>query len=214
MKTALSILLVAILLTVASASIGYPTPAVVQKVDQWTLKTVYSQPEQILLKLPGKQTPQRFWYIILSITNESSQEDVEFFPACQLITDTFQVIPADKKVSRAVFEAVKLKHQGSHPFLESLDFKDHRVFRGKDNTRDFAIIWPDFDPEAKQVNLFVGGLSNETAAVEHPKLKDEDGSPKKFFLQKTLHLKYAVGGDVKLRSNTKIKETKKDWVMR
>lgn len=214
MKTALSVLVVAILLTAVPASTGYPTPAVVQKANQWTLKTVYSQPEQILLKMPGEKTHRRFWYIILSITNESMQEDVEFYPACQLITDTFQVIPADKKVPRTVFEAVKLKHQGSHPFLESLDFKDHRVFRGKDNTRDFAIIWPDFDPKAKQVNLFVGGLSNETAVVENPKLKDEDGNPKKIFLQKTLHLKYTVGGDVKLRSNTKIKETKKNWVMR
>ena len=127
--------------------------------------------------------PQRFWYIILSVTNETSLEEAEFYPLCRLITDTFQVIPADKQVPISVFNAVKQKHQGSYPFLESLDFKDHRVFRGEDNTRDFAIIWPDFDPKARQISLFVGGLSNETAVVEHPKLKDEDGDPKKIFLQ-------------------------------
>ena len=214
MKTAFGALLTVVLLAGCPLAMGYPTPAVVQKIDQWTLKTVYSQPEQILLKLPGKQTPQRFWYIILSVTNDSSKEDVPFFPVCQLITDTFQVIPADKKVYRSVFDAVKKKHHGSYPFLESLDLKDHRIFRGEDNTRDFAIIWPDFDPKTKQVNLFIGGLSNEIAVLEHPKLKDEDGNPKKIFLQKTLHLKYAVAGDEKLRSHAKIKEIKKDWVMR
>ena len=98
--------------------------------------------------------------------------------------------------------------------MESLDFKDHRVARGEDNTRDIAIIWPDFDTKAKQVDLFVGGLSNETAVVEDPKLKDEEGNPKKVFLQKTLQLKYAVAGDEKLRSAAVMKEIEQNWVMR
>jgi hypothetical protein len=214
MRTVFGVLFIAALVTVAPVSIGYPTPAVAQKIDQWTLRTVYSQPEQIMLKMPGESTPQRFWYLILSVTNESEQEAVEFYPVCQLITDTFEVIPADKKVPTGVFEMVKQKHQGSYPFLESLDFKDHRVFQGQDNMRSFAIIWPDFDMKAKQIDLFVGGLSNEIAVVEHPTLKDENGSPKKIFLQKTLDLKYAVAGDEQLRSDIKIKEIKKAWVMR
>jgi len=214
MRTVFGILLVAVLLTAAPVSKGYPAPAVVQKIDQWTLKTVYSQPEQIMLKMPGEPTPRRFWYVILSVTNESGQEAVEFYPVCQLITDTFQVIPADKKVPPGVFELIKQKHHGSYPFLESLDFKDNRIFQGKDNTRDLAIIWPDFDIKAKQIDLYIAGLSNEIAVVEHPTLKDENGEPKKIFLQKTLDLKYAVAGDEKLRSNIKIKEIKTDWVMR
>ena len=214
MKTAFSILLTVILLAACPVSLAYPTPAVVQKVDQWTLKTVYSQPEQILLKMQGQAEPLRFWYIILSVTNEGPQEAAEFYPVCQLITDTFQVVPADKSVPPGVFEMIKQKHHGSYPFLESLDFKDHRVFQGKDNTRDFAIIWPDFDMRAKQVNLFIGGLSNETAVVEDPQKKEENGSAKKIFMQKTLQLKYAVAGDEKLRSNIKIKEIEQDWVMR
>lgn len=214
MRTVFGILIVAILLAAVPVSSGYPAPAVVQKIDQWTLKTVYSQAEQITLKLPGEQTPRRFWYIILSVTNESSQEAIEFYPVCQLVTDTFQVIPADKKVPPGVFELIKQKHHGSYPFLESLDFKDNRIFQGKDNTRDFAIIWPDFDIKAKQIDLFIAGLSNEIAVVEHPTLKEENGEPKKIFLQKTLDLKYAVAGDEKLRANIKIKEIKNNWVMR
>ncbi|MHC5162751.1 MAG: hypothetical protein ACYSO4_06495 [Planctomycetota bacterium] len=214
MKTRMVFYLTVAALMLSAVAVGYPTPKVVQKIDQWTLKTVYSAPEQITLKLPNESTPKRFWYIVLTVTNEMTQEGVEFYPLCRLITDTFQVIPADKNVPTAVFDAVKRKHQGSYPFLESLDFKDHRVGRGEDNSRDFVIIWPDFDPKARQISLFVGGLSNETAVIEHPKLKDEDGAAKKIFLQKTLHLKYAVAGDEKLRSATKIKEIKKDWVMR
>ena len=214
MKTRFVFYLMVSVLTISAVAAGYPEPKVVQKVSQWTLDIDYSAPQQITLKLPNQTKPQRFWYIILSVTNETSLEEVEFYPLCRLITDTFKIIPADKQVPITVFETVKKKHQGSYPFLESLDFKDHRVSRGEDNARDFAIIWPDFDPKARQISLFVGGLSNETAVVEHPELKDEDGSPKKIFLQKTLQLKYAVAGDEKLRDTVTLKEPKQTWVMR
>ena len=214
MKTQIVFSLAAAILVVSAASFGYPEPKVVQKVGQWTLDVDYSVPEQISLRLPNQKRPQRFWYVILSVTNATSLESIEFYPLCRLITDTFQVIPADKRVPIAVFNAVKRKHQGSYPFLESLDFKDHRVSRGEDNTRDFAVIWPDFDPKARQISLFVGGLSNETAVVEDPELKDAVGNPKKIFLQKTLQLKYAVAGDEKLRDTVIIKEIEQNWVMR
>ena len=50
--------------------------------------------------------------------------------------------------------------------------------------------------------------------LEHPVLKNEDGQPKKIFLQKTLQLTYRVGGDPKLRSNLTLKQQEQDWVMR
>lgn len=214
MKTRFIFYLAAGLLLIAPVTAAHPKPKVVQKPDQWTLNVDYSAPRQITLQLPGQKMLQRYWYIILSVTNETSFEEVEFYPLCRLITDTFQEIPADKQVSVAVFNAIKQKHQGGYPFLESLDFKDHRIARGEDNTRDFAIIWPDFDPKARQVNLFVGGLSNETAVIEDPKLKDENGDPKKIFLQKTLQLKYSIAGDENLRSAAVMKEIESNWVMR
>jgi len=214
MKTRFVFYLMLVVLAVSAVAVGYPEPKVVQKVSQWTLDVNYSAPQKITLQLSNQKKPQRFWYIILSVTNETSLDEVEFYPLCRLITDTFQVIPADKQVPVSVFNSVKQKHQGSYPFLESLDFKDHRVSRGEDNTRDFAIIWPDFDPKARQISLFAGGLSNETAVVEHPELKDEDGHPKKIFLQKTLQLKYAIAGDEKLRNTVTMKEIRQTWVMR
>lgn len=192
---------------------AYPAPEIVQKTNQWTFKVDYSQPRQITLNMNGSDT-QRFWYVILTVTNTGPRDEVSFYPACQLVTDTFQVIDAGKNVQKSVFDTIKLKHQGRYPFLESLDFADRRIFRGDDNTRDFAIIWPDFDPKARQVSLFVSGLSNETAVVEHPTQKEDDGSPKKIFLRKTLQLKYAIAGDENLRANTSLKEIESAWVMR
>lgn len=198
-----------------SASVcAYPTPAGVQGMDEWTFHVTYSQPQQIMFRVGDTDQMQRYWYVILSVTNEGPLDEVSFYPNCELVTDTFQVIPAGRNVPGAVFEAVKLENQGSFPFLESLDFTERRIARGQDNARDFAIIWPDFDPKAKQVSLFIAGLSNETAVVEHPELKDEQGNPKKIFLRKTLQLKYAVAGDERLRAQAVMKEIEKNWVMR
>ena len=214
MKTGIFTIILCVLGIVSATVSAYPSPAGIQQADQWTLKVTYTQPEQITFRMAGSNQTQRFWYLIVTLTNESPFDDVSFYPLCQLVTDTFQVIPAGKKVHRSVFEAVKIKHQGSFPFLESLDFADRRILNGKDNTRDFAIIWPDFDPKAKEVNLFIAGLSNETAVVQHPVLKDEQGRPQKIFLRKSLQLKFAVAGDETLRAKASMKETEKRWVMR
>jgi len=215
MKSGIILLSAVVLLLGASSPVfSYPAPAIVQPIGQWTLQVKYSQPEQLLVNLAGKEAPQRFWYIILTVTNNSSFDTVDFYPVCQLVTYTFQIIDADKKVPKAVFYVIARKHQGSYPFLESLDFVEHRIFAGEDNTRDFAIIWPDFDPKARQISLFIGGLSNETAVVLHPVQKDPQGNPVKIFMQKTLQLKYSIGGDERLRDTAALKEIESRWVMR
>lgn len=191
---------------------AYPQPAVVQGLRQWTLSVEYSQPEQLMLASEDGKTAQRFWYIILTVTNNSEFDEVTFYPSCELMTDTFQIIPADRRVPRAVFETIKRRTQGRYPFLESLDFVDHRVFKGEDNARDFAIIWPDFDPQAKEISLFIEGLSNETAVVEQPAKENADSEP--VILQKTLQLKYAIGGDPQLRQSAVLREIDTTWVMR
>ncbi len=80
--------------------------------------------------------------------------------------------------------------------------------------KDIVIIWPDFDPMAKEVHLFITGLSNETAVVYQPAIKDDTGKPKEFFLRKTLELNYKVGGDPIYRGDTKLTFESKRWIMR
>ena len=205
------------LLCVASAvtcSAGtYPEPAIVQAPSQWTLDVAYSTAQQITLNLPGENEPKRFWYIILTLTNNSTSSDAPFYPSCDLMTDTFQIVPAGKGLRREVFRQIKLKHQGRYPFLEPIDNAENKILQGVDNAVDVAIIWPDFDPKAKEATLFIGGLSNETKPVAHPK-KDENGQTRMLYLRKTLALKYAIGGDPKLRQAASLRFKKKSWVMR
>ena len=91
---------------------SYPKPAVVPAIGDWTLEVVYENPQQITMRLPGEDQPRRFWYIILTVTNNSTVADAPFYPSCELVTDTFKTIQAGTDTPRAVFNAIKLRHQG------------------------------------------------------------------------------------------------------
>jgi hypothetical protein len=192
---------------------AYPEPSVVQRAGDWTLNVEFSRLQQIIVKCPGEPTTGRYWYIILTLTNRTGS-DVPFYPECDLMTDTFRIVPAGKGIRQHVFEKIKQRHQGRYPFLENIDLAGNKVLEGVDNTKDIVIIWPDFDAKAKNIALFIAGLSNETVAIDHPTKTDEAGNPVKVYLQKTLALEYAVGSDEKLRALTNLAYKGKRWVMR
>ena len=196
----------------AGLCLSWPEPSGVPKAGLWTLDVTYEHPSQIQIRQGGK--PVSYWYMILSLTNNTAVEEVPFYPRFELVTDTFQVLPAGGVVERQLFDIVKKKYEGKYPFLESLDFTDNRIRRGVDNTRDFVVFWRDFDPKADQVEFYLAGLSNETAAIEHPVEKDSAGNPLKVYLQKTLQLTYTVSSDPALRQQTPLRFRSQDWVMR
>jgi hypothetical protein len=154
----------------------------------------------------------RFWYLVITVTNNTG-DDVDFYPQCELMTDTFEIIPAGKGVPQGAFEHIKTRHRSMYPFLEQLEPSGMRILQGSDNTRDVAIIWPDFDMKAKEVSLFIAGLSNETIAVDYP-VADEGGAPAKVFLRKTLELDYSFSGDPAFRAEPKMTFAGSNWIMR
>ncbi|MBL7107409.1 MAG: hypothetical protein ISS77_07370 [Phycisphaerae bacterium] len=208
-----SLIIIALIAVFAAICPAAPSPAIVQGPDDWTLDVKYENPAQILVQLPDHKVPVRFWYIILSINNKSGF-DADFYPKCELMTDTFQIIPAGKKVPDLVFNKIKLRHQGNYPFLEWVEKSDNKILQGEDNARDIAIIWPDFSPNAKAASFFITGLSNETAMINHPTKKDDNGQAVKIFLRKTLQLDYSIAGDPAFRSQAGLDFKAKQWIMR
>jgi hypothetical protein len=213
MKHKFILSIAAIILCTSFTGFCAPQPAIVPAPNQWTLNVVYNQPQQITVKIPSQRKPQRFWYVILTITNNSNN-DVPFYPTCELVTDTFQIIPAYRDTRNLVFDKIKSRYKKKFPLLESLETAEPRILQGEDNTKDLVIIWPDFDASAKSISLFIAGLSNETVVVNHPTQKDPNGNPEKIYLRKTLELQYAISGDPNFRSNTSLVYKGMDWVMR
>lgn len=205
--------ILAVSLLTACVALAAPEPAVVQGPDDWTIDVTFEHPHQIALRLSGEKEPKRYWYTIITLTNKTNR-DIDFYPKCELVTDTLQVTPAGKDTPATVFEQIKKRHQRKFPFLESLENAGNKILQGEDNTKDIAIIWPDFDAHAKGIKLFIAGLSNETIAVDHPTAKDETGKPIKVYLRKTLELSYKISGDAIFRSSTKPVYEGKRWIMR
>jgi len=195
------------------ACLAAPEPAIVPTLGQWTLDMEFTHPQQVTLPRGSDKKPMHFWYTIIRITNNTGN-DVDFFPKCDLMTDSFQIIPAGKSVSSILFNQVKIRHKSKYPFLEPLDNAGIKILQGEDNSKDIAVIWSDFDPQAKNLQLFITGLSNETAAVDHPVTKDQTGEPVKVFLRKTLELSYSLKGDQALRTNGSFTYKGKRWIMR
>ncbi len=202
-----------VFLVFASVSFSAPEPAVVQGPGLWTLKTMFTHPQQIVLMRDEDDKPVRFWYMIITITNNSGR-DVDFYPKCDMVTDTFQITTAGQNVGTAVFNRIKERHKSEYPFLELLGKTDNKVLQGQDNTKDIAIIWSDFDKDAKNIDIFITGLSNETAELEYPLTKEENSESSKVYLRKTLQIKYNVRGDPSSPAGASLEYKGKTWVMR
>ena len=142
-----------ILAGMAFDSVAAPKPAIVPRPGEWTVDVKYEHPQQIALQLRGGEKLRRFWYTIITLTNHTGQ-DADFHPKCELMTDTYQIIPSVKGLPAVLFENVKRRHDTKYPFLESLEDSGNKILQGDDNTKDIAIIWPDFDARAKNINFF------------------------------------------------------------
>jgi len=202
-----------LLSVVTCICLSAPEPAIVPGPGEWTVDVTFEHPQQIVLQ-PGVQgTPRRFWYTIITLVNNTNQ-DVDFYPTCDLMTDTFQILPAGKFTSPTVSELIKTRHKSKYPLLEPLQKSGNKILQGEDNAKDIAIIWPDFDVQATSFQVFIAGLSNETVAIDHPVQKDETGRAIKVYLRKTLELSYSLRGDPRLRSDLGLAYKGKRWVMR
>jgi hypothetical protein len=206
-------LFLVIILAVCSSGIAAPEPTRAKLPNIWTLDLTFEQPQQICVQPPGDAQPTRFWYIILTLTNKTGHE-VSFYPDIWLVTDTFQKVQASKDAREKVFDKILAVWKGRYPFLEPFEFVDKKILQGEDNAKDLAVIFPDFDPQAKHVSIFIGGLSNETAVIDSPNEKDPNGNPVKVVLHKMLELQYEIVGDPSLRNSQTLSYTGKRWVMR
>jgi hypothetical protein len=193
-------------------SMAAPKPAILQRPGQWTMEVKFEHPQQIVVPWGGN--PQsRFWYMIATVTNRTGR-DVEFYPKCDLMTDTFQVLPAGQGVPPIVFQQIQQRHGAIYRFLEPLEKVDSRILQGEDNAKEIVIAWRDFDLQAASFKIFLGGLSNETVVVPHPVEVNDAGQPVQVFLRKTLELSYSLHGDPALRPSVQTVYDGQNWIMR
>jgi hypothetical protein len=219
-RTAVATILAAVTLgLIGSAAKTAPKPSEVA--IRWELEIRFENPQAIEVLLPGEDETQRFWYIRYTVTNQTGEDRI-FVPEFEMFTDTGQILRAGEHVPKSVFKDIKKLY--NEPLLKDTTAMTGKLLQDEDNAKDGVAIWPQFDPKAGAFDIFLGGLSGETAEVQLPRpVKvtelDVDGKKRtvtktKVILSKTLQLTYTLPGEESARTRTKPKLLKKNWVMR
>ena len=212
------------LLAVIGAAIGLalaaPEPSDVPV--EWELDIeLFDVAMPISITLPGDDEPTVFWYLRYLVTNETG-EDREFTPVIDLATNTGQLIRAGATVPPVVYRGIKARHH--QPLLKDLPAMAGRLLQGADNAKAGVAIWPDFDAQAGQIDIFISGLSGEMQVVHLPNpvervtptAQGDDivEQVTEVVLRKTLKLTYALPGEVEARLTTPAALVARKWVMR
>jgi hypothetical protein len=177
----------------------------------WELKFEHDKPKRIFVQSPGDAKPRAYWYLSYTVTNNTDKEQL-FLPVFELLTRDGRVIRSDVNVPQRVFDRIK-QVEGKR-FMEPFTSVGGEIRLGEDEARDGVAIWPEPDPRMGTFNLFVQGLSGETATLKDEKgveMKNDKGRP--IILRKTLELTYQVRGD-ELAPDADLIDKGSEWVMR
>ncbi len=194
---------------------GVPKPA--QAPVSWELKFTFYDPERITLTLPGDQTPTTYWFIRYTVENNAGQ-DIEFFPAAELVTSSLQVIAAGDQISPTVYDAIRERYHTTAPFMLEPNKMSGPLLQGEDNAKTGFVAFRDFNPNDNDFTIYFSGLSGEIQRVTNPsfdKTKPESPeNPRVFTLRKALEIKYSLPGDPQTRNLVNPVRKGQDWVMR
>jgi hypothetical protein len=203
----------------AAAAHTAPKPSEVP--TSWELQIRYEKPTAISVKVPGKDRPQRFWFLRYMVINQTGEDRI-FVPTFILYTDTGQILHAGRDVPKVVFNRIKGLYDD--PLLKDMTAMTGKLLQGEDNAKRGVAIWPEFDPRAGGFDIFVGGLSGETVEIDlHRPIQVSEYDTKgnkvtvtrtKAVLSKTLQLAYRIPGDAPGRPRAGIRRVKRTWVMR
>ncbi|MBT3199220.1 MAG: hypothetical protein HN350_04830 [Phycisphaerales bacterium] len=223
-----------LVLTVILAALGSLAPLAMTAPEPyevpttWELDFDFVTPQPITLVLPGQKKPTTFWYMLYTVTNRTRDPEtglgVEqgFVPEFTMYTNTGETFIANKRPPAGVFNAIKKRH--NNPLLQDHTQILGKLLFGKDNAKDGVAIWPDFNNKTVSIDVFVSGLSGETAELKLPRpipitSTDINGVEvtevkEKILLHKAMRLNFAIKGEPANRLYTTMKLVAKNWVLR
>ncbi|MFP4355307.1 MAG: hypothetical protein ACLFUJ_09305 [Phycisphaerae bacterium] len=214
-------LTILLLLAAAAFSTAFAAPKPSPVPTEWQFEINLDSLRAITMRVPGETEPRTFWYLRYRLINRTGDERM-FIPQIALYTNTGQLIRAGKNVPVSVFR--KIQSVFNDPILRDQTAMTGLILQGADNAPRGVMIFPDFDPDAGTVKIFVGGLSGEQVRVNLPvpvtvKAINADGElvdteVDQLNLVKTLQLTFKISGDLKRRENLSATLVDKEWVMR
>ena len=197
------LLIVTVMLTATPllrAADAFPKPSLYPK--SWELKFEHSKPKRVVVKDNG--IPKAYWYMTYTVTNNSDSEQL-FLPSFELVSEDGRITKDLINLAKPVFETIK-KLEGAR-FMQMPALIGGSLRIGPDQAKDGVAVWSEPNPEMGTFNIFVSGLSGETATVK-------DANDKAQILRKTLQLNYLIRGDDVYPGEDEVNENPEEWVMR
>lgn len=200
---------------------GGPEPA--PTAVTWELDFKYVNPPR-RIEMGGTT----YWYLVYTATNRSSATQ-RFFPRSQLVTEELRVIETDMGINAAVFDAIRQRHQKTHPYLVSPTKAVGEIRIGDDNAIESVAIWRNVDLSVNEFKIVIGGLSGETRLIRNPAFDPSrpetppsaaaeppgtEQNPRFFTLRKTLELSYRLAGSENTRIAAEPVLERARWIMR
>ena len=213
-------LLQCISLCILSAASSQPAPVAIEPARApitWELNIRFQDPQRVSVVLPDKAEPVVYWYMLYTVENPSDQE-VDFYPDFELVTNTLRVVQSEIQVSPEAFRAIQ--RRSGDPLLIPPERVIGKLLRGKDRARHSVAIWKDFDLKATSFTVFVSGLSGEMKRVKNPAFdanKPESRTNERYFtFRKTLSIPYKFPGSAVTRDRVAPERLadKQQWIMR
>ncbi len=194
----------------------------------WEFDFRYVEPRRIeVTTRAGRQT---YWYLLYTVVNRSGATQT-FHPTFELVTQDLRVLSTDKGISATVFEAIRERHQRTHPYLvhPTRAIGDLRV--GDDYAIESVAIWRASDVGVNRFTIYVAGLSGEARAVPNPAFDPEKpesiespaepgaarpaaDNPRFFTLRKTLELSYLLPGSDEALRGADAHLSRARWILR
>ena len=175
----------------APARAEYPTPSPYPV--SWEFDFEADPLRRIVVTVPGERQPQAFYYLSYTVTNDTDRER-PFLPVFTMVTREGQAIRSDQGVPYKVYAEIKQRLRDAR--LQDFVGVAGPLRVGEDEQKRGVAIWPAPLREMGDFEVYVEGLSGETANPTNPDgstLTADDGRP--ITLRKTLQLDYTVYGD-------------------
>lgn len=185
----------------ADAAPAFPQPSVYPV--SWQFDFQHSTPQRIVVEVGTEANPVAYWYMTYRVTNNTDRERM-FLPVFEMVDKDGRVIPSDRAIPPEVFTAIKARERNQ--FLQPHTQIGGELRLGADQAKDGVAIWPEPAAEMGAFNIFVSGLSGETAELTIGEAS--------FTLRKSLKLDFHVRGDHIRPGEDPIDPTVKEWVMR
>lgn len=210
-----SLFAVAPLVHADDSSMPQPSPYPIS----WQLDFTHAVPRRIVVQVPGKDTPQAYWYMTFTVTNNTSQEQT-FLPQFDLLDHNGNITQSNMNIPPEVFQAIKAREQNKQlePFTQIVG----KLLIGPAEAKDGVAIWPETTPRMGHFSIFISGLSGETITLQYKDGRYQPVTDAELLqhaknlvvLRKTLQLKFFVNGDEVYPGEDQVNKGAKRWIMR